>query len=198
MNLDPKSRPYTAFTLIGVGQFQWTTTPMGLMGSPASFSRLMELILAEAKNVITFIDDVLIHSRTHQEHIPHVSNALRCIKKANLKLNPSKCIFGASEVAYLGHTLTSNGIKPGKDKAGAIRAAKPPTSVKQVKSFMGLCNYFRGYINRFATRAAPLFALTRQDTQWTGGELPERAEEAFYDLREAISSSPILAFPQNW
>ena len=195
MNLDEECRKYTAFTIPGCGQFQWRTSPMGLAGCPASFSRLMEVIMQGAENVITYIDDVLIHSKDHKEHLGHLEGALKRIEKSGLKLNLAKCIFGAQEVSYLGHTLTSDGIKPGKDKAAAIGASKPPRDVKQVKSFVGLCNYFRNYIDNFAIRAAPLFALTRQDCQWKGGELPAKAMASFLDLRKAISSSPVLAYP---
>ena len=196
LKLRASDRPFTAFTIPGKGQFQWITTPQGLMGAPASFSRLMDVILSDAENVITYIDDVLVHSRDHRAHIPHLVSAIDRIGRANLRLNPSKCTFGASEVEYLGHTLTSNGVRPGTDKAAAVRDAPVPHDQKTLKSFLGLANYFRQYVPNFSLRAAPLFLLTRQDSEWKSGPLPPAARTAFTYLRDAISSRPVMAFPR--
>jgi hypothetical protein len=135
-------RPYTAFTIPGTGQFQWCRMAQGLPGSPGYFSRLMDLIMAGAENVLTYIDDLLVHSKNHSEHLVHLANALDRVGKANLRLNLTKCIFGAWEVEYLGHTITSAGIKPGTDKSDAMRSAPIPHTVKEVRSFNGLANYF--------------------------------------------------------
>ena len=197
MTLEPNSRKFTAFTIPGLGQYQWVTSPMGLMGCPASFSRLMEFIMHDAQNVITYIDDVLVHSKSHMDHFQHLGTALQKIRKAGLKLNPNKCVFGASQVQYLGHTLSANGISPGRDKAQAVADAPPPSTIKQVESFVGLCNYFRYYIKDFAIKAAPLFKLTRKDCEWKGGALPEDAMQAFCTLRNAIISKPVLDFPKR-
>ena len=195
LRLTTESRPYTAFTIPGMGQYQWIMSPMGLHGTPGTFSRLMDAIMAEAQNVVTFMDDILIHSHNHKAHLQHLKDALLRLAKAGLKLNPNKCIFGAEEVEYLGHTITSKGVRPGKDKTQAIKEAPQPVNQKQLKSFIGLINYFRGYITNFARRAAPLYKLTRQDSPWTQGPLPERAKDAFLDLRTAITGRPVLAFP---
>ena len=194
MLLREEDRPITAFTIPGAGQFQWCVCSMGLTGAPASFSRLIDLILRDAENCITFIDDVLVHSQTHQLHRRHLSAAINKLAKAGLKLNPDKCIFGSREVQYLGHTLSSDGVRPGKDKPAAISSCKPPESGKQLKSFMGLANYFRGYIKNFAKIAAPLFKLTRAASQWKKGPLPDDALAAFETIRDAIASRPVLRF----
>ena len=196
LKLRASDRPFTAFTIPGKGQFQWVTTPQGLMGAPASFSRLMDLILADAENVITYIDDVLVHSKTHKLHISHLTAAIDKIGRSNLRLNPSKCTFGANTVEYLGHTITSNGVKPGMDKSATVRDAPLPHDQKTLKSFLGLANYFRQYVPNFSLRAAPLFLLTRQDSPWKTGPLPPQAREAFLFLRNAISSRPVMAFPR--
>jgi transposase InsO family protein/ribonuclease HI len=194
LDLDKKARHLTAFTIPGVGQFQYTVAPMGLAGSPASFSRLMDLIMKDLSNVITYIDDCLVHSPDETTHAQHVRMALQRIRKHKLKINLEKCVFMAKEVQYLGHTLSGEGIRPGKDKTQAIKEAKPPANVKQVRSFMGLANYFRSFIPGFAVKAAPMFALTRADSQWEGGELPPAALRTFEFLRQAIISEPILRF----
>ena len=130
------------------------------MGAPASFSRLMDIIMSDADNVITYIDDVLVHSSTHELHIKHLSSALSRIRAAHLRLNAKKCIFAASSVQYLGHTLSASGVRPGTCKVKAIRDCLPPTSQKQLKAFLGLANYFRNYIKDFSSLAAPCLLYT--------------------------------------
>ena len=188
MPLRKSDRDYTAFTLPGVGQFHWTVGAMGLMGCPASFSRLMEIVMSGLDNVITYIDDVLVHSNSKVEHIKHLEAALVRLREHNLKLNLDKCTFGAASLQYLGHTLTPRGITPGLAKTAAIRDMSPPTTPKAVKSLCGLLNYFRSYIEKFASRAQPLFALTSSSSKWRGGELPEDAYKAFKDLQQELDT----------
>ena len=196
LNLAEEARPFTAFTIPGVGQFEWLVTPQGLMGAPASFSRLMDLIMSDAENIITYIDDVLVHSASHAEHIRHVGVALQRLRLAHLRLNPGKCIFAATSVQYLGHTISAAGVQPGKSKTDAITSCQPPSTAKQLKSFLGLANYFRQFIHDFAKRAAPLFHLTRKEVDWkSGNPMTPRALAAFEDLKAAITSRPLLAYP---
>jgi hypothetical protein len=195
MGLAEQARPYTAFTIPGVGQFQYCVAPMGLAGSPASFARLMDVIMQGLKNTITYIDDCLVHSRSPQDHVTHLAQTLGRLRAHGLKLNMAKCTIGASRVQYLGHTVSGHGVQPGRDKTAALREAKVPGDVKQVRSFVGLCNYFRTFIPGFARIAAPLFKLTRADSEWTKGPLPEDATAAFNSLRKAISEEPVLRLP---
>jgi hypothetical protein len=113
-----------------------------------------------------------------------------------LKINLDKCVFGNQEVSYLGFTLTPNGISPGKDKLQAIREAKAPTDLKMVRSFIGLCNFFRTHIKNFATISAPL-TLTRKDSNYKGGELPPEAYRAYLQLKLALTSDPVVAYPRS-
>jgi hypothetical protein len=195
LQLQPSDRPFSAFTIPRKGQYHWRTCPQGLMGAPASFSRLMDVLLADAENVLTYIDDVLVHSQTHKQHLKHLAAAIDKIGTANLRLNPRKCVFGSDSVEYLGHTLSGDRVRPGQDKAKAMQTAQPPQSVKELRSFCGLANYFRSYIVQFAIKAAPLFRLTRQDSDWKGGELPPEASKAFLRLRDEIASRPVMAYP---
>ena len=192
--LDKSSRPLTAFTIPGVGQFQYTVAPMGLAGSPASFSRLMDHIMRELSFVITYIDDCLVHSPDEHSHAQHVRAAFQRLREHKLKINIEKCIFGAKSIQYLGHTISGDGIRPGHDKAAAVADAGPPATVKQVRSFMGLANYFRQFIPNFATIAAPMFALTRDNSEWKRGPLPPAAVTAFKKLKHAITSEPVLMY----
>jgi hypothetical protein len=105
MKLDEQSQPLTAFTILGKGQFQWVTSPIGLLGCLASFQRLMEGVLGNIQNVIVYIDDLLIHSDTHEKHLQILEKVLDLLKQNHLKINLEKCIFGNKEVSYLGFTL---------------------------------------------------------------------------------------------
>jgi len=196
MQLDEKSQPLTAFTIPGQGQYQWITSPIGLLGCPASFQRLMEGVLRNISNVIVYIDDLPVHTNTHEDHLKVLEQVLQRLHSHNLKINLDKCFFGNKEVSYLGFTLTPEGIKPGKNKLKAIKDAKPPTDVKTIRSFVGLCNFFRTHIKNFAIIAAPLFKLTRKDSGYKGGPLPKEAMAAFSALQNALTSEPIMAFPR--
>jgi hypothetical protein len=125
-----------------------------------------------------------------------LDQVLARLHKNHLKINLEKCVFGNKEVSYLGFTLTPEGIKPGKNKLKAIHDAKPPTDVKTIRSFVGLCNFFRTHIKDFALIAAPLFKLTRKDSGYKSGPLPEKALKAFYILQKQLTSEPVMAFPK--
>ncbi len=146
--------------------------------------------------MIIYIDDLLIHSDTHERHLQILEQELDRLQQNHLKINLEKCIFSNKEVSYLGFTLTPEGIKPSKNKLKAIQTAKAPADVKTIRSFVGLCNFFWTHIKDFAVIAAPLFRLTRKDSGYKGGPLPEAAMDAFINLRKQLISEPVMAFPR--
>jgi hypothetical protein len=196
MQLEENSQPLTTFTIPGKGQYHWITSPMGLLGCPASFQRLMEGVMRNISNIIVYIDDLLVHTTTHDEHLKILEQVLERLHSHNLKINLDKCFFGNKEVSYLGFTLTPAGIKLCKNKLKAIKNAKPPTDVKTIRSFVGLCNFFRTHIKNFAIIAAPLFKLARKDSGYKGGPLPKEAMDAFCILKSSLTSEPVMAFLQ--
>ena len=159
----------------------------------------MDLIMEGAENVITYIDDVLIHSKNHNEHMGHLEEAIKRVQRAHLRLNARKFFFAATSVQYLGHTLSSEGVTPGNSKLEAIQKLAPPKNTKQLKSFLGLANYFRQYINGFSKIAEPFFKLTRKDAHWPtlDKNFPADAVRAFNELKAAITSKPVLAYPNR-
>jgi hypothetical protein len=157
----------------------------------------MEGVLRDIPNVLVYIDDLLVHTDTREKHLQVLDQVLARLHKNHLKINLEKCVFGNKEVSYLGFTLTPDGIKPRKNKLKAIKDAKPPTDIKTIWSFVGLCNFFRMHIKDFALIAAPLFKLTRKDSGYKSGPLPERALKAFYILQKQLTSKQVMAFPKS-
>jgi hypothetical protein len=149
MILHPRARHYTAFTVPGMGQFQWVTSPMGLLGCPASIQRLMETVVNGISNVIVFIGDLLVHSATHEEHLATLGQVLKCLVQHKIKINLQKGIFGSKEVSYLGFRLTEEGIKLGTDKLKAVKNAPPPSSVHEVRQCFGPLQFFRRTCSKF-------------------------------------------------
>ena len=197
MVLQKESRPYTAFTVPGLGQFQWKTSPMGLLGCPASFQRLVELVMHKINNLIIYIDDLLIHTDNHDLHLETLEKVFVRLRQHNLKVNLKKCVFGDQNVAYLGFRLTPQGIKPGSDKLKAVKDCPPPTTVKQVRAFLGLCNFFRGHVKNFAIISSALTKLTCQDSTWKRGPLPQPALQAFQELKSILTSEPVMGYPRR-
>ena len=192
--LKEEHRHLSAFT-VGQQQYEWNVMPMGHTSSPSQFARLMDLIMAPLPNVLCYIDDVLIHSPSIEEHLLHLRQALHQLRTHKLKINIAKCEFGAKEAVYLGHTVSADGVRPGKDKAEDIRLSEPPSDKESILRFVGLCNYFRHYVPNFSILSSQLTRLTRKDVPWDGGALPPPALDAFKKLRLALTSRPVLQYP---
>ena len=197
MPLHEDSQLMTGFTVTGRGHFHWTRTPMGLNSAPAGFSRLIDSVFKSLPGVITYVDDILVHSRNFSEHILELRGAFERLRENNLKLNLLKCSFGKFETSYLGFRLTQNGVIPGKDKARAIKEFKEPEDIKSVRSFIGMANYFRCHVKGFAQISAHLTALLRKDSKWKGGPLPDKAKQAFLRLKQILASEPVMAYPRT-
>ena len=192
----PSCRPYTAFTVPGRGRFEWVTMPMGLHGAPSSFSRLMDRVMRSLPGVLTYLDDVLVHSPTFQQHTADLEPALLRLRQFGLKINLSKCYFGTPKVNYLGFTLTPQGVLPGEEKLEAVKTAPPPCNVKQIKEFTGLTNYFRHLIPNYSLLAGQLTKLICKESAWEGGKLPAESLQAFTKLQNALCNAPVLAYPR--
>ncbi len=132
MALDPKSRPYTAFTLPGMGQFEWKVVSMGFASAPSAFRHLVELVMKGICNVEVYIDDLFIHSKMQNHHLKSLEEVFTRLSAHNLHVNLKKCVFGSSETSYLGFGLMKNGIFPGSDKLKAVKEAKPLANLKQI------------------------------------------------------------------
>jgi hypothetical protein len=167
MMLSPECWKYTAFMIPRVGQFEWNASPMGLLGAPGSFQRLMEIVIHNLSNILAYIDNLLVHTKDHGKHLKVLDELFTRLRKHGLKM--PKSFFGATEVSYLRFKLTPDGIKPGADKFKAVAAVKPPNDISEVRACLGLCNFFRGHVRNFAQMAAPLNLLTTNTCEWKGG-----------------------------
>ncbi len=197
--LHSESQHLTSFTIPGRGQFCWTRAPMGLRNVPLSFMRLMDIVFRNfaPNKLVCYIDDLLLMSQGIEDTIQTLQNTFDRLRAHGLKINLNKSFWHTTKLDYLGVEITPDGYRPGESKTAAVEKAPPPTSTKMIRSFTGLCNFFRGSICNYSKIAAPLTALTRKDSGWTGGELPAKAKEAFFTLKKLLCSRPILAFPKS-
>ena len=193
IELHPSAREKTAFVTHN-GLYEFLVMPFGLTNSGASFNRLMGHILRglEYRFALIYIDDIIIFSRSVEEHLVHLEEVFRRLREANVKLNPKKCSFVKQKVEYLGHVVTPDGVMPNPEKVRIVRDFPAPKNLKELRIFMGLANYYRRFVKGFAHIASPLNALTKKGGKfaWT-----QDCAAAFDKLKRALVSAPILAYP---
>ncbi|KAJ9520936.1 hypothetical protein QJQ45_014130 [Haematococcus lacustris] len=198
IRIAPEDIPKTAFST-RYGHFEFTVLPFGLCNAPATFQRLMNDIFRQEldDHVIVYLDDILIFSRTHEEHAKHLDRVLSLLRQHKLYAKLSKCEFGRSQTEFLGHIITSTGIACDPSKLAAINSWPVPTTVHDVRSFLGLANYYRRFVNNFSSIAAPLTALTQADGHDKQGKVTwtSTQQSAFDALKQALTSAPILIAP---
>ena len=176
------------------GVFQFKRLPFGLMNSPISFQSLMTKVLQSLlwSTALVYIDDVIIFSKSFAQHLHDLDLVFSKLRDAKLTLQPTKCNFACKQVKYLGHIINKDGIQVDPEKTQAISTFPIPKSSKQVKSFLGVCNYYRKFIQGYAKLASPLTKLTAKDIKFSWG--PEQAD-AFQTLKQRLLSAPILVYP---
>ena len=174
--------------------YEFNQVPFGLCNAPATFSRLMDCVLAGLhwETCLFYLDDIIVFSSTWEEHLARLRQVFEQLRHANLKSGADKCTFTAKEVNYLGHRVTEEGLLPDSSLLAAIREIPPPKTATEVRSFLGLAGYYRLYVKNFAAIAGPLHALTRKDAvfHWNA-----ECQAAFDRLKTLLTTSPITAFP---
>ena len=189
--LDKSSIPKTAFNST-FRKYEYVKVPFRLAQAPAYFQELMISILKDFSFAIAYLDDIIIFSKTPQEHLSHICMVFKKLRSANLSMKKSKCSFFSKEIQYLGHILSATGIQPLSSKTHTIQKMNPPTTPKQVRAFLGLVVYCRKFIRGFTKIAKPLTLLNRQQVKFDW--IPEH-QQAFIYLKEAIVQTPILHYP---
>jgi len=152
----------------------------------------MYQILGDLRFVKIYLDDKTIHSKSFEEHVKHVSTVLKRVKEANLRLNGEKCTWFSKEVRLLGHIVNSKGVSTDPNKIRAITEMNPPQNLKQLQQYLGLCNYYRRFIQDFSKLAAPLFKLLKKEEKFVWST---ECQEAFEALKDKLISYPILRSP---
>ena len=198
--MDDESKQYTAFTLGSMGLYECESMPFGLCNAPPTFQRLMLNCLGELNLTycLIYLDDVIIFSRTEEEHLEWMCVVFDRFREHGLKLKPSKCEAFRTEINYLAHHVSKKGVLPSKKNLNAIAQCPPPDTYTKVKSFIGLVGHYRHFIKGFTNIAAPLYDLTsgeNKDKKSEHLDLPPEAHEAFDRLKAACLQAPILAFP---
>ncbi|KAK9800185.1 hypothetical protein WJX73_005436 [Symbiochloris irregularis] len=176
------------------GHYEFTVMPFGLTNAPATFQRMMNNVLSDflGKFVVVYRDDILIFSRSEEEHKDHVRRVMQRLREHNLKCGRSKCAFGLTEVEYLGHIVTDRGVKMDQKKVDAVKQWPIPRTKPELRSFLGLAGYYRKFIKHYAQRVHPMSELLKDAVEFTWGE-PQ--QKAFEDLQTAMTSAPVLAIP---
>ena len=192
-----EDREKTAFvTGTGVGFYQFKVMPFGLCNAPATFERLMERVLTGLpwQTCLLYLDDIVTYGQSFQQALERLEEVMVRLKTAGLKLSPKKCHLFQKSVLFLGHEVSEKGIATDDSKIDTVREWPTPRNVTDVRSFLGLCSYYRRFVKGFAEIAKPLHRLTEKQQQfiWT-----EDCEIAFKQLKTALISTPILAYPTS-
>ena len=192
-DLHPDSRKYSAFESPS-GVWQWTRVPFGMRQSPWQFTKIMSMALGGLmpRNCLAYLDDIIIFDPNVEEHINNVEKVLQALHKAGLTIKPSKCEWGRSEIKFLGHIVTPEGLKTLPKVTGKVQEFGRPHDKHTVRSFVGLCNYYRNFIPDFAQLSVPLNRLLKNKVtfEWT-----KECEDAFQKIQSKLVNPPLLVHP---
>ncbi|XP_076301613.1 uncharacterized protein LOC143219562 [Lasioglossum baleicum] len=193
IEMDPKDRQKTAFTTPN-GHYEFSRMPFGLKNAPPTFQRLMDQVLTglQGTDVFIYLDDIVVYAASLHEHNIKVRKLLNRLREHGLTLQTNKCEFLRKEVAYLGHIISRQGVKPDPRKLKAVKDFPTPTSQKNIQQFLGLVGYYRRFVPDFTTKAKSLIDLLGKGGKfkWT-----EEQENSFKQLREELCREPILQYP---
>ncbi|KAK8933404.1 hypothetical protein KSP39_PZI015802 [Platanthera zijinensis] len=175
------------------GHYEFLVMPFGLTNAPSTFQSLMNRVFQGQlrKFIIIFFDDILIFSATWEEHLEHLKFAFHTLCQHQLVLKRNKCDFGLPQIHYLGHIISGQGVATDPTKIQAMLEWPTPTSIKRVRGFLGLTDYYRRFIQGYGTIAQPLTELLKHRTfRWTA-----EAEGSFQALKRAVTNPPVLILP---
>jgi hypothetical protein len=187
--------PKTAFST-RYGLYEFLVMSFGLTNAPAYFMYLMNSVFMTEldKFIVVFIDDILVYSKNEEEHAGHLHVVLQRLREHHLYAKLSKCDFWLKEIKFLGHTISQAGIVVDPDKVQEVMNWKPPTNVRQIRSFLGLAGYYRRFIPDFSRIVKPITELLMKEAKFVWGQ---KCEDAFHALRQHLTTAPVLAQPDN-
>ena len=182
----------TAFK-IKDGLYEWRVMPFGLSNAPSTFQRLMNEVLRPfiGKFVVVYFDDILIYSRSREDHLHHLREVCDALRREKLYAHPKKCYFFTTEVSFLGFIVSALGVSADPEKVRAISSWPRPSTIHDIRSFIGLATFYRRFVQNFSSVTAPITDCLKLDTfQWT-----EAAEQAFSRLKALMTQAPVLRLP---
>ena len=199
VKMSEKACQYRAFTVGSMGVYEFLRMPYGLSNVPATFQRLMQNCLGELNltYALIYLDNVIIYSRTKEEHLTRLRAVFERFRESGLKLKPSKCNFFHTKINYLGHAVSAKGMEPGIDGVKAIAEMAPPRTYTGIRQFLGATGYFRHFIKGYANIAKPLNDLlsgVHSKLKSCFVKLPPTAVVAFQELKLKCITAPVLAF----
>ena len=191
--MKPEDVPKTAFRT-RYGHYEYLVMPFGVTNAPGVFMDYMNRIFHPYLDsfVVVFIDDILVYSKTREEHEEHLRVVLQTLKDNRLYAKLSKCDFWLEEVSFLGHVISKGGIAVDPSKVEAVMSWESPKSVFEIRSFLGLAGYYRRFIEGFSKLALPLTKLTRKGQVFVWDA---QCESSFRTLKERLTTAPVLVLP---
>jgi hypothetical protein len=193
IELHEDSRKYTAF-LFDTTVYQFKRVPYGFKNSLSAFVRALKMALGkDTESYVTFyVDDIIVHSKTFEEHLIHLDLVMRKLSKAGFTINAAKCQFCMKEVKFLGHCISKTGVTADPDRIKAILNYPTPKNCKQLRQFLGTCNFHSRFIINYADYTAPLLKLLKKEQKW---EWTKVEQTAFTNLRNSFAHSIQLVHP---
>jgi hypothetical protein len=185
----------TAFSTI-YGLYEYLVMSFGLTNAPAYFMYLMNSVFMPEldKFVLVCIDDILVYSKNEDDHIKHLHTVLQRLRDHRLYAKLSKCDFWLKEIKFLGHTISQDGVSVDPEKVQEVMDWKPPTTVRRIRSFLGLAGYYRRFIPDFSRTAKPMTELLKKGVKF---EWSQKCMNAFHTFRQHLTTAPVLTQPDN-
>jgi len=191
--MDPQDAEKTAF-VTHRGLYQWTVMPFGLCNAPATFCRLMEMVLADIvwSQCLVYLDDILAFGKDFKQASLNLRAVFERLRRANLKLKPKKCQLFATSVEYLGHEVDKDGIRPSRSKVQALHKWAVPKNLSEVRTYLGFTGYYRRFVPNYSDLAKPLTSLTKKGATFVWGH---EQQSAFEKIKGYIEKVPLLYYP---
>ena len=197
IGMDPIDREKTAFAT-HMGLYEFNVMPFGLCNAPATFEAMMETMLRGLlwKKCLVYLDDIIVYGSTFKQCLSNLLDVLRKLQSYGLKLKPTKCKLFRKEVEYLGRIVSGHGIKADPTKVMAVEKWPLPTDIREIRSFIGFCSYYRDFIPNFSRISAPLQALMIGEKKSKAKvDLTDGAIRAFNELKRLFTETPVLHYP---